>query len=80
TSRTSTISFWQSRIVVTRKPTDLFNRAYCNPINTSLYQPKVRSNLPSLTEQLYNISQQYTPNCSNIQCDIIHSDYLGPLC
>ncbi|CAF5207954.1 unnamed protein product, partial [Rotaria magnacalcarata] len=40
TSRTSTISFWQSRIVVTRKPTDLFNRAYCNPINTSLYQPK----------------------------------------
>ncbi|CAF4718376.1 unnamed protein product [Rotaria socialis] len=80
TSQTSTISLWQSRIVVTRKPTDLFNRSYCNPINTSLYQPKVRSNLPPLTEQLYNLSQQYAPNCSNIQCNIIHSDYLGPLC
>jgi hypothetical protein len=80
TFQTSTTTSWESRIVVTRNPSDLFNRSYCNPISDNPYRPKVRLNLPSLIDQLFNISQQYTPNCSNIQCDIIQSDYLGPLC
>lgn len=77
---TTTVSLWDSRLVVTRKPIDLFNRSHCNPIEKNSYRPKVRSNLPSLIDQLFNLSLQYTPNCSNIQCDIIHSDYLGPVC
>ena len=80
TTQTSTTTSWHFRHVVTRNPSDLFNRSYCTPIVDSPYRPKVRSNLPSLTDQLFNISQQYTPNCSNIQCDIIKSNYLGPLC
>ncbi|CAF1418120.1 unnamed protein product [Rotaria sordida] len=80
TSQTSTISYWQSRLIVTRKSINLFNRSHCNPIVDSLHRPKVRLNLPSLIDQLFNISQQYTPNCSNIQCNIIHSNYLGPIC
>ena len=79
-SQTTTVSFWQSRYVVTRNPTALYNRSYCNPIDDSPYRPKIRLNLPTLIDQLYNISTQYSPNCSDIQCDIIHSDYFGPLC
>lgn len=80
TFQTSTMSHWQSRHVVTRAPIDLFNRSYCNPIQNNTYRPKILSNLPSLIDQLYNISQQYSLNCSNIQCHILQSDYLGPLC
>ncbi|UJR37459.1 hypothetical protein I4U23_030162 [Adineta vaga] len=80
TIQTSTMTHWQSRHVVTRSPIDLFNRSYCNPIQNSSYHPKIRFNLPSLIEQLFNISQQYAPNCSNIQCHILQSDYLGPIC
>lgn len=73
-------SSWQSRLVVTRNPIDLFNRSYCPSTLDSSYRPKIRSNLPSLIDQLWNISEQYTPNCSKIQCDIIQLDYRGPLC
>ncbi|CAF1410954.1 unnamed protein product [Adineta steineri] len=77
---TTTLSHWQSRHLVTRKPTDLFNRSYCNPIIDNPYRPKIRFNSPSLIDQLINISHQYTPNCSNIQCNILQSDYVGPVC
>ncbi|CAF0783464.1 unnamed protein product [Adineta ricciae] len=80
TFQTSTMSHWQSRHVVTRAPIDLFNRSHCNPIQNNTHRPKIRSNLPSLIEQLYNISQQYSFNCSNLQCHILQADYLGPLC
>lgn len=80
TISTSTIPSWQSRRVVTRNPTDLFNRSHCPMTVDSSYRPKVRLNLPSLIEQLWNISEQNTPNCSNIQCHIIQLDYRGPLC
>ncbi len=80
TSQTTTVPLWQSRHIVTRNPIDLFNRSHCNPVINSSYRPNVRSNFPSLIQQLFNISQQHTPNCSNIQCNILQLDYLGPLC
>jgi len=80
TTPLSTLPPWQARHVVTRRPIDRFNRSYCPPIVNSSYRPKIRRNLPSLAEQLFNISQEYAPNCSNIQCSIIQANYSGPLC
>ena len=46
----------------------------------SPYRPKIGSQYPLLIEQLINISQQFTSNCSLIQCRITRSNYSGPVC
>jgi hypothetical protein len=76
----SKTSSWPSRLVVTRNPIDLFNRSYCPVVIDSPHRTHLRSRDSSLIKQIFNLSQVYAPNCSNIQCHIIQSNYSGAIC
>jgi hypothetical protein len=76
----TTTQSWLSRQVVTRNPTSLFNRSHCPSVIISPSRPSTTAHLPSFIEQLVNISEQYTSSCSNLHCDVIQSNYSGPVC
>lgn len=69
-----------NRTVVTRNPIDLFNRTHCQVVSDSSYRPKVLSTSLSIIEQLNTIADEFTQNCSRINCQIDRLNYTGAIC